>query len=536
MPNKQNWISLAHEARMRLLKDKSDSELAKSYYQEGLSEEQFRLELWKEMQLWDPKNIEELKEIKEVPTKDVVLGAWRDLDRSEAIMELIDNSIDAWHKRKQDCPKKFHKQLTVSIDIDAKAGQLTYEDNAGGISVDKLAHLVVPGFSDTDDLSRTIGSYKTGGKKAVFRLASAARIITRYWDPEEKLDETLAVQLDQKWLENLQEYTFPYARIKTNPDIRKGTTRYVLQLRKEDLDPAPWYETPAQLGKVTKQIINAYSLLMIRIPAIKIFFRKKLLKPNPKLYDFTGTKKPGADIRPQQVIFQAKLQHRGKDHHVEIELVLGCRVTTGVKEGKAGGIDLYGNDRLFVSHDQDIFSHLLPTGNSRNLVRGFINIKGPNIFIPWDTHKRHLNEDREIVRRLTKSKLITTIFENWKGVYKAVSRLGSGEVIAFIQAPLKPAVDRHKNDLNIPHRDKVKLDFSSNRGVSLPADVYVPTMPVEKKVEDSHKATLTFTTDEARSVMAYYGMNGEPTQGSMKELADLIKEELLEWVEGPEHG
>src|SRR5260370_6477812 len=120
------------------------------------------------MKLWDPKNIEDLKEIKKVPTKDVVLGAWRDLDRSEAIMELIDNSIDAWHKRKKDCPKKYYKKLTVSIDIDAKTGQLTYEDNAGGISVDRLAHLVVPGYSDTDDLSPTIGSYTTSGKKGVF--------------------------------------------------------------------------------------------------------------------------------------------------------------------------------------------------------------------------------------------------------------------------------------------------------------------------------------------------------------------------------
>jgi hypothetical protein len=206
-----------------------------------------------------------------------------------------------------------------------------------------------------------------------------------------------------------------------------------------------------------------------------------------------------------------------------------------VKDGKAG-LDLYGNDRLFVSHDQDIFSDLLPTGNSRNLVRGFINIKGPNIFIPWDTHKRHLNEDREIVRRLTKNKLIITVFENWKRVYKAVSRLGTGEVVAFIQSPVKPVIDKKNRDLNIPCRNEVNLDLGSNRGVSLPAGVHVPTMPVNRRAEDAYKVTLVFTTDEARAIMAYYGVSGEPSKGVVKDLADSIKEELLKLVEGPAQG
>lgn len=79
--------------------------------------------------------------------------------------------------------------------------QLTYEDNAGGVSPDKLQNLVVPGHSETDPFSKTIGSYKTGGKKAVFRLAEAAQIMSRYWSPAETFeDQTLSVQLDQEWI------------------------------------------------------------------------------------------------------------------------------------------------------------------------------------------------------------------------------------------------------------------------------------------------------------------------------------------------
>ena len=70
---------------------------------------------------------------------------------------------------------------------------------------------------------------------------------------------------------------------------------------------------------------------------------------------------------------------------MEAEIILGCRRTSGEGEGKSKwGIDLYGNDRLFVELDQETFSSLLPTrGVAKNLILGLINLRGPNTFIPW---------------------------------------------------------------------------------------------------------------------------------------------------------
>jgi hypothetical protein len=301
------------------------------------------------------------------------------------------------------------------------------------------------------------------------------------------------------------------------------------------MDPEPWFANPAMLGKVTKQIANAYTLLMIREPNIRMTFGGKPITPNETLYDFSATKTEDADIRPQQVVFQTSLEYKGESHPIRIELVLGCRVTTGVKEGKTGGIDLYGNNRLFASHDLELFEDLLPKGNSRNLARGFINICGPNVFIPWDTHKRHLNADRDIVRRLTTNKLIREVFENWKRAYRAISRLGTGEVTNFIATPLKPVVDKRKKDLAIPHRSVIDLTFGAVRGVSLPESVHVPAVPAHEEDEVTHRVTLTLSPDEVRAIMAYYKQSGEPTQEALKELGDLIKEELMEWVEGAKH-
>src|SRR5262249_54278446 len=145
--------------------------------------------------------------------------------------------------------------------------------------------------------------------------------------------------------------------------------------------------------------------------------RQEPLAPIADLYSFSGTNEHGVDIQPQQVIFEAEMEYEGQKHIVEIEVVLGCRTTSGVREGKSWGIDLYGNERLFVAYDQDTFSYLLPSGGSRNLIRGFVNIRGANVFIPWDTHKRHLNVDREIIHIVTKHKLIVDLFENWRKAY-----------------------------------------------------------------------------------------------------------------------
>src|SRR5438874_2728451 len=106
MPQKKDWTVLPARERMELLVAKPPAELARAYFREGLSESEFLSELQREIQLWNTGNLADVGEIDEVPTKDLVLGAWRDLDRGEALLELIDNSIDAWHARRRDDPKK----------------------------------------------------------------------------------------------------------------------------------------------------------------------------------------------------------------------------------------------------------------------------------------------------------------------------------------------------------------------------------------------------------------------------------------------
>ncbi len=537
MAAKKDWMTLSHEQRVQALGDMSVDEIVENYLIDEQSEESFREIVGRELQLWNPSNVLRFKHAGGAPTKDVVLGAWRDLDRSEALLELIDNSIDVWLQRKDAYPKKTAPELNIYIDVHSDLHQLTYEDNAGGVSTDKLENLVVPGNSDTTPFTPTIGSYKTGGKKAIFRLATAAQITTRYWNPAETTDEAVSVQLDQNWINEPRKYEFPYAVLKDKSVIERGQTRYVLQLREEPIGGPPWFEDPDKIDKITKEIRSAYSLLLIRNPAIHIHLknREQALEPLEELYDFSGTNDGGIDIRPQQVIFETELGYEGRTHQLGIEIVLGCRTSTGMKDPSGSwGIDLYGNDRLFVAYDQNTFSHLLPSGGAKNMIRGFVNIQGPNVFIPWDTHKRHLNVDSEIVNVITKHPLVVQVFEGWRQAYLAISR--SGKVTKIISTPLPAVFDRRAKDLSIPSRSRVQLNPKRKRGINLPKSVFVPHVRERGKKATASIVSLklTFNTDEARSVASYYGITGDlAARSTTSELATEIRTDLLKRARKP---
>jgi hypothetical protein len=310
---KQNWSGLTHKQRVELLAIHSVEKLAGDYYVDGLNDADFRRYLAAQRDLWEPGNLLEFEHAGGPPTKDVVLGAWRDLDRSEALLELIDNSIDAWLIRRRQYPKRTPDELDIYIDINSDTRQLLYEDNAGGVQIDKLSNLVIPGFSDTTPLSQTIGSYKTGGKKAIFRLAKEARITTRYWNPVGTDEDAVSIHLDEQWMNDPTRYEFPYARLKDPAVMERGQTRYVFQLR-EDSVGTQWFERPEEIEKIIRALRQTYTLLLVRNQNVHIHFndRANPLTPDERLYRFSETHEEDIDIRPQRVTFQLELEFDGK--------------------------------------------------------------------------------------------------------------------------------------------------------------------------------------------------------------------------------
>jgi hypothetical protein len=177
MATKKNWATLDHDERIQLLKSLNDHEIITSYLPPPeVSQTEFEAYLNEQREVWRPHILGDVKMAGGPPNKESIMGAWRDLNRSEALLELIDNSIDAWTRRRKKYARYTSKTLQIYIDVHPSSNILTYEDNAGGIREDQLPNLVVPGFSETSAIEATIGSYRTGGKKAVFKLALEANI------------------------------------------------------------------------------------------------------------------------------------------------------------------------------------------------------------------------------------------------------------------------------------------------------------------------------------------------------------------------
>src|SRR5207248_1146320 len=201
--------------------------------------------------------------------------------------------------------------------------------------------------------------------------------------------EAWSVQLDEQWMNDSTAFNFSYWPLENVTALDRGQTRYVFQLREEPVGGTAWFLEQDHIKTITEAIRRTYSLLLIRHPNVKLFFidLENPIKPVTNLYDFSGTNRDGSNIQPQAVTFAFKLPDPdGALQKVEAEIILGCRRTSGGGEGKSNwGIDLYGNDRLFVAFDQDTFASLMPVrGGAKNLIRGLINLRGPNAFIPWD--------------------------------------------------------------------------------------------------------------------------------------------------------
>jgi hypothetical protein len=129
------------------------------------------------------------------------------------------------------------------------------------------------------------------------------------------------------------------------------------------------------------------------------------------------------------------------------------------------------------------------------------------------------------MRVLTKHKVIRELFENWQRTYLDISSAGTGEVSRLIGTPLKKPSDVRKNDLYVPHEDKVKVNPNERRNVSLPEKVFKPKVKISKKKKaDTVKVNLTFALDDARRVAALFGIEGQPGPG---ELGTAIKDDLL---------
>jgi hypothetical protein len=162
------------------------------------------------------------------------------------------------------------------------------------------------------------------------------------------------------------------------------------------------------------------------------------------------------------------------------------------------------------------------------LVRGWVNILGPNVFIPWDTHKRHLNYDREIPEVLRTHPAITELIKNWEVAYNQIARLGKGGIKKTIAETYR-LMDSKTHQLRFDHSVRVPIDAMRKRGEKLPDNVFKPVVVSATKArKDSVPLTFSVTTEEARQLSTVFQVQGSlDSPKTRKTLSEKAKEIFL---------
>ena len=153
-----------------------------------------------------------MEEINLNPTKDAYNAIKADVDVPAAVKELIDNGIDNALRQGRD-------DVTLALRHESDEGGdpvLVVEDDSGGLDPDELSMVFAIGESEKENITRSIGAFGIGAKKALMCLGDEFTIRSRHVDAETGYEYTV----DEQWLEDDGTWSVPIEEV----DMEAGTT------------------------------------------------------------------------------------------------------------------------------------------------------------------------------------------------------------------------------------------------------------------------------------------------------------------------
>lgn len=156
--------------------------------------------------------INEMDKIKLNPTKDAYDAIKADVDVPAAIKELFDNGIDNGLRQGRD-------EVTLALRYESDKGGspvLVVEDDSGGLDPNELSMVFAIGQSEKENITRSIGAFGIGAKKALMCLGDEFTIRSRHVDADIGYEYTIG----QQWLEDDDTWEVPIEEVM----MEAGTT------------------------------------------------------------------------------------------------------------------------------------------------------------------------------------------------------------------------------------------------------------------------------------------------------------------------
>ncbi|MCB0747310.1 MAG: ATP-binding protein [Ignavibacteriae bacterium] len=329
------------------------------------------------------------------PTKSLFIDNFtRDISLEDAILDLIDNSVDAYIKTrdvdvsknmlfyKGERPTKSRGQVTLKVRHDL----FEITDNCGGIDLQHAITNVfrfgrVKDMEEKKSKTGSLGVYGIGLKRAIFKIGKKIRIESK------TLDNGFFVEIDvENWLKN-DDWTFA---LQDSPKAEKlskaGTKISISELNPEITSRV---KDPRFLKSLENSIANTYTLFLNKIVEIKL--NGLIIESNPVPITSSKDLKPG---RKEIVI-----------ENVNIEIITGLSDKIKGWRGDNAGWYIMCNGRVVVRADKTQATGWgVHSPEYHSKYRGFIGIafffSNDPEDLPWTTTKRGINADSPIYQKV----------------------------------------------------------------------------------------------------------------------------------------
>jgi len=326
----------------------------------------------------------------------------RDITVSDAIGDLVDNSVDAARAEIYRHDKPAYdlfalKYENTKIEINFNESEFSIKDNAGGIPLEiakDYAFCFGRPEEYTDNNFGSIGQFGIGMKRSFFKIGKKITV------ESSTTSEYFKIEIDvEKWkVDDDWDFSITEKRDSYDLDIGYGTKITITDLTASS---KALFSNPTYLNDLKKEIEieNWYNLskgMSIAINKIPLIAKDLSIKEDSSI---------GLSI--------GRWQHFYKIEGVDVRILCGIG-EKGKKED--GGWYIFCNDRLILAAEQTKITGWAGKGDKvkggpeyhgqYELFRGFVFFEAPNPKdFPWNTAKTSLNPEHPLYMKV-KSKMI----------------------------------------------------------------------------------------------------------------------------------
>jgi hypothetical protein len=447
----------------------------------------------------------------------------RDIELHDAILDLLDNSLDGalrsnLEKENKKSDDKLYEGYYARINFDNN--HFSIIDNCGGISGslarDYAFHLGRPEERKGENIP-TIGIYGIGMKRAMFKMGLASEVLSKTSDEEFK------VSISPEWIADDKNWELELDRTPvdlSNPGVKINVTKLrpdVSKLFSPDRDFS---------DKLNTIIANHYGLILNK--GFEVYVNNVKVKPNitSLIIDENAFDEGSNEITPYF--------YRGESDGVKIKIAVGfyrdfvsddeeASLLSGKSTTEKAGWTVICNDRVVLHSDKTRLTGWGESGVPMYHTQ-FIGIAGVVIFtsddagkLPITTTKRGIDGNSDIylaTKDFMKEgvKIFTDFTNKWKGNSEARNKI-------FSETPKTIALSNKNVDHIVPD------DKWSRVSRSIGGNTYKPKLPVPREVDPVKQIKFNRKLSEIKLVASYIFDNENVTP---TEIGNHCFEEVLE--------